>query len=613
MTQNHTRNFSPWIWLLPFILLFCNACEYSPDGEYQVEVKKITEAPELKIHLNFDSDTLYVPINYHATVEYSTTDPLVKYASFFLDGNQLAISGASGYFYIQYDNSKYQVNVPYILEVSFFRSTGSGSLADKLESEGFLYSREIVLFFVNEGTMEPRIKSVINENGRLKISWERYNGFGFTSYIVRPNDFENTAVINDQDVTSCYYDGYIGYGISFKVLTTADGNVFHSPYYTLQPELPVLKPNIRGGDTILFTWEKSKFAENIEGYKVYEYFWQFDKLNEIKHTTDPSDTSFFYNAKFGVRTRYMLEIIPKKAPLFPYDYASATPEILCGINIENRGLLSPARGIYSFMGNWIDGNFRLYKYNTESRTVTDSLSVASYHTYCSYNGKWLLNSGYLELHLIDAENMQMIRTYEPDVFMGESGLPGKYLVANNGMGLLAFPSGNYYFYDFINDAAVKKFNISSSPDDHMEISPDGTFLAVESFIESSQSFRTSLYHFIDDSVELVWQNTPGNFDFDSEENSFVYYQDGQLIHLSLADLSITKTLKLPRGHLYSIDWNRREFLFLNEGRDKFSVRGLENGEVRNEIDTYNFGESFWSISLMNKTLYTPERMLILSY
>ncbi len=612
MTRNHTLNFLCWIWLFPFTFLF-SACEYSPDGENQVEVKKITEAPELNIKLNFDSDTLYVPINYNTKIEYSTIDPLIKIASFFLDDNQLAISGPSGFFYIQYDNSKYQVNVPYILEVSFFRSTGSGSLADRLLQEGFLYSREITLIFVNEGIIEPQIKSVINENGRLKITWERYNGFGFTSYIIRPNDFENTAVIEDQDITSCYYDGYIGYGITFKVLTTANGNTFHSRYYTLPPELPVLKPNIRGRDTILFTWEKSKFSENIEGYKVYEYFWQFNTRNEILHITDPADTSFFYNAKFGVRTRYMLEIIPKKAPLFPYDYASTTPELLCGINIENRGLFSPARGIYSYRGDWVDDNFRLYKYNTESRTDIDSLPVTSYHTYCSYNGKWLLNSGYLELHLIDAENMEIIKTYKPDGFMGESGLPGKYLIADNGIGLLAFPSGNYYFYDFINDAVVKKFNIQSSPDDHMEISPDGTFLAVKSFIEDGQSFKTSLYHFIDDSVTLVWQNKPDNFDFDREGNSFVYYQGGQLIHLSLADLSITHTLQLPQGTLYNIDWNRRELLFLNFERNKFSVRGLEDGDVRNEINTYKFGESFLAISLMNKALYTPERMLILSY
>ena len=168
------------------------------------QVKKITEAPELKINLNFDSDTLYIPINYNTTVEYSSTDPLVRYASFFLNGNQLAISGATGFFYIQYDNSKYQINVPYILKVSFFRSTGSGSLADKLESEGFLYSREIVVYFVNEDTMLPKITSVINEKGRLKITWERYSGFGFKNYYVRLPEVVNIAIISDQNITSCY-------------------------------------------------------------------------------------------------------------------------------------------------------------------------------------------------------------------------------------------------------------------------------------------------------------------------------------------------------------------------------------------------------------------------
>jgi hypothetical protein len=613
MKQNHTGNFLQLVWLAVIILLFCATCEYAPEGEYHVEVKKITDAPELKIKLNFDSDTLYIAANYNTTVEYSTTDPLVKYASFFLNDNQLAISGPSGFFYIQYDNSKYQIDVPYILEVSFFRSSGSGSLADKLESEGFLYSREIVVYFVNEEIMVPQITSVINEKGRLKITWERYNGFGFKNYYVRLPETANIAIISDQNITSCYYDGYIGYGTVFEVLTDIGGNYLHSRYFNVDPELPVLKANIRGGDTILFTWDKSKFSENILGYKVYELFWQFGKLNEIANITDPSDTSFLYNAKFCVRTRYMLEIIPKTAPVFPYDYASTTSEVMCGINIENRGFPSSARGIYGYMGGWVNGYYRLYKYNTENRTATDSMPIPSFHTYCSYNGKWLLNSGNFELNLIDAENMQLIRTYKPDGFMGEEGLPGKYLIANTGIGLLAFPSGNYYYYDFINDAVVKKFNIYSSPDDHMEISPDGNFLAVETFISATQSFRTSLYHFTGDSIELVWQNTPDNFDFDSEKNSFVYFKDGQLIHLSLPDLSVTKTLNLPQGHLYSLDWNRREFLFLNQERDMFSVRGLESGEILAEVETYKFGDSFSAISLMNKTLYTPERMMILSY
>jgi hypothetical protein len=600
-------------WSALIILLFCAACEYEPEGEYHVDVKKITEVPELKINLNFNSDTLYIPININTSVEYSTSDPLVRYASFFLNDKQLAVSGASGFFYIQYDNSNYQIDVPYILKVKFFRSSGSGSLADKLESEGFLYSREIVVYFVNEGTMQPKITSVINEKGRLKITWERYNGFGFKSYYVRLPDVANIAIISDQNITSCYYDGYIGYGTAFEVLTITEDNYFHSGYFYIDRELPVLRANVRGGDTIQFTWDKSKFSENILGYKIYEFFWMFGKLNEIANITDPADTSFLYNAKFGVRTRYMLEIIPKTAPLFPYDYASTTPEVMCGINIENRAFPITARGIYGYMGRWVNGYYRLYKYNTENRTLTDSMAITSYHTYCSYDGKWLLNSGYMELNLIDAENMKLIRTYKPDGFMGEEGLPGKYLIANTGIGLLAFSSGNFYFYDFLNDAVVKKFNIYSSPDDHMELSPDGSFLAIETFISATQSFRTSLYHFTGDSLNLVWQNTPDNFDFDSENNSFVYFKDGQMIHLSLPDLSITNTLNLPQGHLYSLDWSRGEFLFLNEEGDRFTIRRMESGEILAEVETYKFGDSFSSISLMNKTLYTPERMLILSY
>ncbi len=594
-------------------ILLLPGCEYDPEGKYEVEVKEITEVPELLINLNFATDTLYVPTNYMVKVEYQSGDPFVRYASFFLNNKQLAVSEVSGYFYITFNSSVYQTHTPYTLNFSFFRSSGSGSLADKLQQEGFLYSRKYILYFVNENEMAPRILRAVNENGKLKVCWEKYMGFGFLRYFIRPIESENIAVIEDQNVTSCIYNSYIGFGTTLELLTETEDNIFHSGYYTVAPELPVLKAQLTDDSAIKFTWGKSRYPQNITGYKVYEYLWYYDKKNEIASISEPSDTTFFYtNAKFGVSARYFLEIIPKTKPQFTYDYASVTENMLIGTPIPYILTRAATRGSFSYVSSTSDN--LLSRYDTESHSIVETLPLASYSRYCSHDGKLLLSSNPSAISLIDADNWEIMASYTVDLFPDENMLPYRFMTGNNGIGVLVFPDG-LCFYDFINKATLKKFTISgTSLDNFMDVSPDGTYFIIQYHNADFSGHIASLYHFTGTDVELSWQDATEFVDLDALDNTLVYFKNNQVIHVSLDDLSIISDLTLPAGSVHDIDWYRREILFLNQAKDKFSIFGLDDGALRKEIATYAFGDYYYhTVYLINKTLYLYDRMLKLTY
>jgi hypothetical protein len=604
---DHSAYIRLLICIITFICCICASCEFEPEGSYKVNVNKITEAPSLVVQLNFDTDTIYIPLNINAKLAYSTSDSLVRYASFTLNNEEIITFEGNGNFAIGFSTSGYKINTPYILRVNLYRSTGSGSLADKVRREGFLYSKKYIVFFT-ETDITPQITSLKIDSGKLKICWEKFHGLSFKQYDVIVSNSRTVAIIKSQQTDFCYDNFEFGRGGSFYIVTETENSTFYSRNVILNPDLPSIQIENVDETRIKLVWEKSKFYSKIKGYRLYEEIPHPQLKYNIGFFTDSQDTSIiFEKARFAVGIRFSLEVVPKDTSYY-YSNSSITETIEIGEpkRTDFFDAMSFPLGKYGYVGYGQNGF--LSKYNIESQLFEDSVKISSYYNNCSADGKLLLSINSDNLTLINAESMQIIESFSPEKFPFENRLPVRFLIGNNGIGVLIFDA-NFYFYDFLHHIVLKKFNtgLIGSFYSEMILSPDGKYFGI------SGLYETSLYHYENDSVSMVWKDQQGYLDIDYVNNSLVFFKSGQLRNMSFNDLKISVKRNLGTGFIYDIDWYNREVLYLNSNRDMLSIIGMDDGIVKKVINTYDFGNFYHWIHLINKTLYVRDRILKLNY
>ena len=601
----------------PLLVLFIilSACEFEPQGLYEVDVAEVTNPPEITVDLNLATDTIYISSNGSSRLTYSTDDPLIRYAHFSLNQQQLAlIESTSGSFSIHFNSNSHLLKQPYTLSVQLFRSTGSGSLADKMNMEGFVYSTEFTLIFVTESELASQIKRIVPENGSLKVEWEKFIGIGFKKYHVFNSVFNKIAIITDQNQTSCFDPSYIGYNADYYVVTEAEDDSYISDHVFFEDGLPSANASKTQDGRILIQWDKSKYENNLSGYRIFEFLPTFNELNEITFITNLSDTSFIFNeVKFAAKTRFFVQSVGKENEIVldkhsNYQYlTSVTEDLYLGDKIPmfSYEFFYNPLGINCFYSS----NGYLYKFDCDQQSFSDSIPSNRIDISASPNGNQILLAATNSLHLVDTKTMG--KTNEiPLSMLPEEKMPYRQLLSNVEKGVIVNNSGNYYFYDFQKNEVLAQFSIDGETNhtDRMEISYNGNFFCTNHIKGVYPNYSAELYKLDGDQAIQVWTgNNITYFDFDPVNNQFLYFKDKKLITVSLSDLSIIKEVNFEDPFLFDIDWNRREYISLNEGRNLFSICDVETGEIKTQFRTFNFdGEFsyFQYIFLSNKTLFT---------
>jgi hypothetical protein len=606
------------------MILVLSACEYEPEGVYEVNVEPVTEVPEITVDLNFLSDTIYVPVTSYTTLVYSTPDSKVRFALFKLNNTQLSmIESTSGTFTFGFNSGQYQKGIPYELKIEIFRGSGSGSLADKLNSEGFLYSKSFTLYFLDDANMAPQISSVMPKNGSLRIEWERFKGVGFRNYHVFNSVFYKIDIISDPNRTFLYDNSYIGYNGDYYIVTETDNGSFTSRHAFFEEGLPEAVARKASDLTIQISWEKSKFENNIVGYKIFESYNRFNYFNQIAYIEDGSATDYiFEESRFAVETRFYVQPIPKEReiPLNGYDdlryMASSTNDILIGDRIP----VFPYSFFNKPLGNfcYFTDIFQVYKFDCTSNAITDSIPSQNVYMSVSPDGKKILSSKPLQIELTNAENME-IQDVIPGSLFPDGEMPAQFVIANNGKGVFFNEKADYYFYDYLNKTAEAKFRVDgeSNLGDKMKISPDGEYFCTRHIKGIYPNYLTELFKLTDGEAVRVWNSeNVGFFDFDPVSGELLYFKTGQLIRMSVDNLAVISEMPVSDEYFYDIDWNNNEYVSLNEERNLISIYDLNTGEVKKTVKTFNFGDNtsnFGSLYFSNKILFTEGLKLKLIY
>ncbi len=598
------------------IISFINpSCEFEPKGKYEVDIKQITNPPEIRVKFNIDFDTVYVPFSDNVVIlEFSTNDPYVLDASFELNNNSIGKTAFSnGFFYLDFKPDQYEVGVPYVLKVTIFRRSGSGSLADKYLQEGFFYSKEFILIFEGETHIAPKIIKVIPEDGSLKIIWEKFSGVGFKSYHVFNGDYE-IAVISDVEQTSIFDPSFIGFGLFYVVVETNSDQYMGQA--TTFNDINFSTTGSKLSDKSLFlSWNKTKYEKNLAGYRLYRAIKETGEITEIAFITDPVDTTFIVDLDmFPGNMRFYIKAVSK------------VPEQQYYLNSDNGSSLYFRMGdkIPYIYENVLDksigstcyfiSSMNTYRFDSNNQSITDSIQFTNPFLSLSKDGTRLLIGRNGRLEIISTTNMALI-DFVPLPFLPEETMPMQFYISDSDIGVIVNSSNKYFYFDFHTKAKLAEFTTtnSTSSGDRMRISSNGSFFCARHWTLSG--YITELFKLEGSLAAQIWTAPVSFTDFDPINNYFIYFSNGKLYTTSLPDLIIVKELNISDEFIYDIDWNRQEFVSHNSEQNLLSICDLETGVVKAQVKTTGIG-GFWhfnQVFLLNKTLFINDLKLQLDY
>jgi hypothetical protein len=182
-------------------------------------------------------------------------------------GKTFNIQGNKGYFQIDPANTP---DGEYKVQMEAYTHSGTGSLADKLGSEGFLFSKEWTLIIERPSNIKVKFLNTSVENGFLKIQWEKFDRSFFHYYKIRADDsslnHSFTKIIYDANITSIIDSSFVGGQAEFTLtiaLKKCDGTSYeyNSDYLTYR--YPASITLDERADSMTINWTNIPFNHTV--------------------------------------------------------------------------------------------------------------------------------------------------------------------------------------------------------------------------------------------------------------------------------------------------------------------------------------------------------------
>ena len=203
---------------LLFAILVLYSCEYELHDNY-INLEEPAEVADfdINIYLDVESDgeTIYLLENNEIlfNIEVPTEYRFLR-CVFTLDNRAILESGRqSGEFWLPGSNNQGR---PSVLSCEVYVSSGTGSIADQLDSEYFYGTLNWPVEYITEP--KPSLSYKINEEGFLELSWDKPSMIesNFICYKVFYNHVECADIYDINQLSYVFSPYYGGYG-SFRV------------------------------------------------------------------------------------------------------------------------------------------------------------------------------------------------------------------------------------------------------------------------------------------------------------------------------------------------------------------------------------------------------------
>jgi hypothetical protein len=584
-----TRNRLLFLFFIGSVFLL-QRCEFHPDEVPENKISPPDEsAPPIFMSLNDHHDTL--KIGWETDFSYNITGANNKIISVVItfQDNELHhyVDDGNQTFSFSFDPRTYS-NGNYNLNIKIITSSGSGSIADKVGSEGYFYELSWPVLIDNTLPDRPYCSSVTatKTSGGVELRWPAFNHINFVSYIIyRQYPFfqENAVpigrIVNPLDTVFTDTTYWEGQNAIYYIRFESPGLPFDGDYTGYYDQLTGLKATWSTDGTAYVTWDKAKNLESFGKYYVYAG-WRFDNFIEEYYIEDPEQNYVILkNVGFGTGLYIFLKFLPRGISENEYNLVEykmielipppTIPDFRFAYNANNKEFMLLA------------DNQHIYRYFPYEARTEDMISV-NIDTY------WLISiSSNGDKFVYYQDNKFYIKRtsdfYSENEFTGPPlRLLGRaiqsYSLSDNGRLLATDNEGFVYFYDTQNGQLLREdsLDVRGDPVKFVSISPDGTSMVVQigSNIVALFTVDQSGWKEIG-RTEIV----PFRF-FYSKDGSSIYIAGYDKMENRRADnFELISEYSLPAGYFRSVDIDRGRFYWDYIYSENSAVVDLNTGKT----------------------------------
>ena len=585
------KNYIIALFVLFLIAFLSNSCEYEPHKVFYRAVYEDVPPPEVQVvEMFIESDTVFLYSDKKIRFKFVSSDQEIEAVRFVIDDvEKYIVSSNTGIFTLVYNSLTYGIHT---LDLEVYTAKGSGSIAEQLGLEGYVFTKTWVLDVVDYmGNINNTITSTV-KNGLLNLTWARYRGSDFSEYILNKSGYSAEII----KLSSNHYidRSYVGEFAMYDVkVSTADGLLLPWGNLLLGGDLPRLYFSVSDNNLYTVKWNRSKYFGAIDTFKM-NISNDFRSSYSTYYTTgNPEDTVCNISpAYFGDIISLKLRVIPKNSiqynPENYYLFESYLSDIRPGFQFSmvNGQVIQDIRQVSKDEFLCIAGYNNLIKYSVSQRRIsghyyfTDCLDNEIYSLSASASGRFLTIYGNCnkDVMLANSGNFNNNNVRDLKSLIGDFYLP--YIpVSDSGTVLVDSINKGFFLYDHPAGSVLTYYQKENFKTSGLAISANGKYIILKDdslrLVQYSDSQFINIRSFSRDSP-------PAFFEFHGEfPDRLVIWEENEFSVKQCADFSDVYRFGLIDSRILDIDYFNNRMLTWSAGH--LFVRSLNDGTLINDI------------------------------
>jgi len=589
---------------ISIIMLFAlGSCEYNDNEIFHPDTNTNVNPPNIQmVSLDLDSnkDTLELLYN-RVYFNFRSSNQKIKLITFYIDEDSIGtVSGGHGTFDLQHE---FLYSGYHKLKLNIFVSSGTGSIADSLGAEGFLFSSKEWVIKVGNNSHYNMTTTV--SDGFLKLRWDKpYENV--SEFII----YRGYTEIGRTSGYEFIVKGHVGEEATYSVwfVSPYNGGLFQFAWVSVPNEIN-FKFKADKYNNYYISWGKLKYYSAVESVTVRSNNRTDYSPTVVDNITDGNSTCAPISQLYFSQVRnFQISLTPKYSnPSYdPSNYnwytTFGTPFTQCVIGypfplFQKFMHVSSSEVLYhtdqyEFWGSC--GNDTLYRYSLTEDKIVDryrynpvNYQWSGDHYWeptTSPDGKYYFAVGGLSNTTVigSTNDLKDFKVSDLSSRFDYQDYNMRMPISNVGTGIIcAFDKK--YLYDFINNSPLGYISTSSSPSDY-NVSPDGKYIFL--------NFRHTINLYKYDNAAIVSAGTLGS----SAYNSFDYFQfvanstdkaatwskNSKLFKIiSIPDLTVINSFSVPEEEIFDVDYQSNQILLFSP--NLLVVRSLTDGAILYQI------------------------------
>jgi hypothetical protein len=547
------------------------------------------------VELNLEEDTVYLYFDKTVTFKFSTSNQEIRTVVYQVNNTikETVASGNGDFIMTQNDF----FDGIYNLSIKVYTGSGTGSIADQLGAEGYLYEKKWVLI-VNRANGSPM--SYTAENGYLRLDWAPFRGNDLKEFVIyRPDENYSSHEVG-RSVTNHFIDTcYVGDGgdYSVKAIMKSGKELFWCSIQ-LSKELPQIACSSTPTNKYYVYWSKSRFYKGIAKVDVFQRN-ASDIYQPVYSSFSSNDSTYsFSNGLFGERINFMIKLIPRKYS-FGYlradeRFYSVSQDIYTGYNFSTRipsGI--PIKAVENNEILFNDRSLGLVRFslstlkNTETFSYKGPICETRYFTDLDVSpmGKYYVS------HICDFSDIiygssSGLNNYQVINLLGYTGQQSwKIPLSDNKIGLVSsiiWGNAGIYLFDFNTQSVIDKYTDNPTTSTGATISTNGDYIFIYDrglhlFHYANHQFTLKKSFTYDLSCFIEFSRT--------DADQFAFYDQSVFRIERCSDQSIVYSFPLQGEKLMSVDYRNKQIL--TAVNLHLYVRSMVDGSLLYDIPVRN--------------------------